>query len=49
MAWILFEGRTVWWNGRKVIILEKLPFGRVKVAYANNSKMIRIVKREELY
>lgn len=48
MAPILFEGRTLWWNGHKVVVMEKLPGGRVKIAYKNNPKMIRIVKRDEL-
>lgn len=49
VVWILLEGRTVWWGKHKVIVLEKLPAGRVKVAYASNSNVIRIVKRNELY
>lgn len=44
----LFEGRTVAWRGREVVILEKISRERVKVAFASNPRVIRHVKTCEL-
>ena len=46
---ILWEGREVYWQGRKVIVVEKITKDRVKVAFASNNRVMRIVKREDLY
>ena len=45
----LWEGRTVGYEGSKVIVLEKINKRLVKVAKAHNTRMILFVKREELY
>lgn len=44
----LFEGRTVSWRGREVVILERISRERVKVAYASSPRVIRYVKAEEI-
>jgi len=45
---ILWEGRKAMWKDREVIIVEKISKDRVKVAYASNYLVQRIVKREDL-
>lgn len=45
---ILCEGRKAMWQGREVIVVEKITKDRVKVAYASNYHVQRIVKREDL-
>lgn len=45
---ILFEGRNVYYNDEKVIVLEKVNAKLVKVAKMSNQRMILYVKRSEL-
>lgn len=45
---ILWEGREAYYNGIKVIILEKVNSKLVKVAKKSNPRMILHVNRKEL-
>lgn len=45
---ILWEGREAYYNGNKVIILEKVNSKLVKVAKKSNPRMILHVSRKEL-
>lgn len=45
---ILLEGREAYYNGNKVIILEKVNSKLVKVAKKSNPRMILHVSRKEL-
>lgn len=45
----LYEGRTVYFNGDKVIVLEKVNAKIVKVAKKSNPRMIFFAKRKELF
>lgn len=45
---IFWEGREAYYNGNKVIILEKVNSKLVKVAKKSNPRMILHVSRKEL-
>lgn len=44
----LWEGRTVLWRRRKVIIVQRLDKQNVLVALANRPQMRLMVKRKEI-
>ena len=45
---ILWEGREAYYNGNKVVILEKVNSKLVKVCKKSNPKMIFFVRKDEL-
>lgn len=44
----MYEGKTVFWRGKKYIVIEKVPGNRVKIARKNLPHMILIVKEADL-